>query len=245
VTDEYVKLPNTVQCYTPEYYYFRNIAVIPSFLFWGALVPFILFYVLYKKRHDLEDPEKSEHLFTVMGHLYSGYTRKNFYWGALIIFFKMLMFTLNSVLTVSDTTKCIVYFTLIQLYYELLTRRLPYTSKILYKAEKYCIQSYIITLMLIQLKLGEISINDFDTICEVLILIAAIYGAAYTLWHVVRLYMVAVKEWIELLKEKAKDNKLLALTLDVLREHHTDNDGGRFERNHRRNAICVDRPYPY
>ena len=83
--DKFVKVPNTVQCYTPEYTHCRNVAVIPAFVFWGILVPFTLFYVLYKKRKLLAT---SERLFTVFGHLYKPYTEKAFYWGIFLIYFK-------------------------------------------------------------------------------------------------------------------------------------------------------------
>lgn len=62
VNNEYVKLPNSVERYMPEYIYFRNVAVIPAILFWGVAVPFTIFLILYKKRRLLPF---SENLYTV------------------------------------------------------------------------------------------------------------------------------------------------------------------------------------
>lgn len=239
VDTKYVKLPNTVQCHTPEYNHFRNVAVIPAIIFWGLAVPLTIFLVLYKKRKALV---KSENLCIVFGHLYSRYTEKAYYWGIFIIYFKMLLFTLDSILNLPTNAKLLIFLGLVQIYYELLVKRPPYKEKVLFDAERYCVHAYRLSLLVITFKFCYPDAK-LSLACEIITLMVACAAGSFILIHVGKLYLDKIKEIIEKLKDAVRTKKLLKMTLRALREYHDQKDEIKFKKNRRRNGMIVERPY--
>ncbi len=231
---KFVKLPNSVECFTPEYNHFRNIAVIPALVFWGIAVPLTIFLLLYKNRKILV---VSEDLFTIFGHLCRGYVQEAYYWGIVIIVFKMLIFTLNSLLAVPDTVKCMIFLVLVQIYYEILVRIPPYKKQFLFNAELSCVNTYRVTLMVITLKLSYRG-EKMGIACDIVVLLAAIFTGTFILVHIAKLYLDFIKAKIKLFKEKQE-------TLRILREYHLEKGEKKFEKYHRRDGICIQRSSRY
>ena len=192
--------------------------------------------ILFKKRKDLV---RSEALCVVFGQLYSGYTERAFYWGILIIVLKMLMFTLNSVLTVHDTTKSVIFLCIVQIYYELLNRMTPYNDKILLRAEKFCIFAYRINLISILVKLPYQN-QGLSTACDMIGLTTSVLVGAFILFHVAKLYLETAKKFVKTLQERREDRKTLQKTLAALREYHIEKGEIQFERRRRRTGIYLE-----
>lgn len=66
----------------PRYEFWKNYFVIPSFVIFGFLIPFSMFYYMYKRKRDLY-----EEIFRYkIGFLLNGYTSINFYWLFYFLF---------------------------------------------------------------------------------------------------------------------------------------------------------------
>ena len=203
--DQFMTDPTTVQCYTPEYISFRNKAVIPALIIWGIGVPLVIFLILFKNRKILPD---SETLNVIFGPLYNIYSEGAYYWGLVIIVCKMTIFTLNSVLTVPEITKCVIFLIVLQLYYELLKRNPPYPQRLLSRCEVYCVHAYRLTLIIVILKLS-VAKEPFDVACDVLILITlALPGTYFVIW-IAKLQFRAMRTKIKTFKEEIKRRKTL------------------------------------
>ena len=154
------------------------------------------------------------------------------------------MFTLNSILVVSEIAKCWAFLIAVQIYYEILVYRPPYREQVLFNAEKYCVHSYRIVLMAIILK----HINGSEGLgiaCDIVAFIAACCARAYILFNVAKLHLDKVKQIIKDFKEAVQTKKLLQRTLKTLQGYHFERDERVFSQYRRRNGMIVERLYQY
>ena len=101
-SDYYIKSRNNIQCYTDRYNWFILTVVLPALLFWTLVVPLAIFLALYTKRKQLFN---SETLRVVLGNFYNPYAKNTYYWGVVIMVFKMTIFILDAVLPTSSMAK--------------------------------------------------------------------------------------------------------------------------------------------
>lgn len=157
----------------------------------------LLFFLFKNKKHL----NSSERLRIVFGGLYSNYTSETYYWGIIIIIFKITMFTLDSILDLSESGKSLVFLMLLHPYYILYKRKRPHLFDDLQRAEKFVILSFIWSLVAVLIK------NNYDhylvsKACDLVMLIANAVGIGYLLYKISFVYLKKVVEVIAKLKEK-------------------------------------------
>ena len=239
--DEYwISAHNNIQCYTDDYYHFRNILVFPGLFFWGLLVPLIIFLFLRAKRKKLFN---SQGFQIVFGNFYNGYQQEAYYWGIIIMNFKMIIFILDSVLTSSQVAKGLVYMCLFHLYYLIFKKKPPYNHIYLNKAEKYCSIAYMVILTLVFFRLTVESTTVQD-ICNVFILLTAVFAGGYILINILWLHISKVIETIDNFKVSRLTKKVLKETLQQLVSYHETNPK-RLDERGRRFPISLDLPPRY
>lgn len=237
LSDEFIKTHNSIQCHTDQYNFFKKLVVVPALTFWAFLIPLGIFVILYKIRNRLY---VSESLRIVFGNLYNSYHERTYYWGIIIIIFKVLIYVLNSILKASPVFKGVLFLWLIQVYFYLLKRKTPYHFRYLYLAENCCCAAYIITLTLVFIRLST-DHYGIKYACSVMIVITVAFAGGYIIVNMLGLYFFTVKGFIQNLKEKRKKKQILLETLASLRSYHAQYPS-RVDRNHRRGAICVNLP---
>lgn len=198
VETRYVSVQASVECGTGEYDSFRYVFVIPALAAWGFAIPLMLLFFLFKNKKHLNS---SERLRIVFGGLYSNYTSETYYWGIIIIIFKITMFTLDSILDLSESGKSLVFLMLLHPYYILYKRKRPHLFDDLQRAEKFVILSFIWSLVAVLIK------NNYDhylvsKACDLVMLIANAVGIGYLLYKISFVYLKKVVEVIAKLKEK-------------------------------------------
>ena len=240
VEDYYIKGHSTVQCYTEEYNFFAKAVVLPSLIFWAVLVPLAIFFSLFMKKRK-KDLFKSESFSIVFGNLYNPYSANAYYWGLVVIVFKMAFYILNSVLRTSSMLKCLIFMVLIHIYYLLFKRNPPYKNKYLMAAEKYCVLAYMTMLTLILFS-GS---NDFEVlkkICSIFIVLVLGLAGGYVLINIFWLYLLKVISIFDQLKKSKIEKELLAQTLQGIEKHHRSNSSLQRPIKERRNAMSIDLP---
>ena len=168
--ESYMKFNRNVKCYTDSYNSFRNYVVIPALIFWGLVVPGIIFLILVCKRAKLTI---SKTLILTMGSLYYGHTDKRYYWGLVIIIFKTIVCVVNPILAVDPKLKSVILVVLFYAYFKLIKTENPYKDSEFYQFEKKSIKIYFLTLFLIIIMIDSTAIMQL--ICLVFIGIANIY----------------------------------------------------------------------
>lgn len=126
VTTQYVSVQTGVECGTEEYNSFKFAFVFPALAVWGSAIPLFLLLLLFKNKKSLPT---SEPLRIVFGGLYSNYANETFYWGIVIIFFKVSMYALDSLLDISDKGKAIMFLLMIHPYFNLFKQKHPHMFK--------------------------------------------------------------------------------------------------------------------
>ena len=236
VQDAYfVKDYNNIQCYTSEYNSFKYKAIVPALLFWGVLVPLVIFLILCKKREKLFKYEKYRIIF---GNFYSAYKEETFYWGVIIMNFKMFLYILSAFLPGDSFTKSLIYICLFHTYYVVLKKRPPYENKTLCKAEEYCVTCYLVLILLSYFKSTASASAAVET-CNVLSYMALVLTGAYLFVKIFELQLIKVLHVVRSLKTLQRDKKIRKETLWELERYHQAN----FQlRKGRRTAISLDLP---
>ena len=243
-SDYYIQSRNNIQCYTDRYNYFIFTIVLPALIFWAFIIPLAIFSALYFRRKQLYH---SLPLRIVLGNFYSPYAESTFYWGIVIMVFKMLIFIFDSVLPSSSMTKGLVFMMVFHIYFVLFKKRPPYDHKYLNLAEKYCSYAYMMILTLAMLE-ASVGSNMFANFCNVAIMACLIGAGGYMLVHIFWLYIIQVWQVIKKFKQQLKDKKVLRATLEALRVYHKVNplvENPNPLASKRRFGICLDLPKRY
>ena len=136
----------SVMCYTDNYNYFRNVAVVPGMVFFVVLLPLIFFLVLLRFRASLQ---QSKTIILGIGTLYRDYTIRRFYWGLIIILLKSLIYIINSVFTFNSTLQGLTLMGVFVGYLLFLKRRDPYRQEGIQKVEIVTMKIYIWVIFLV------------------------------------------------------------------------------------------------
>lgn len=106
--------------------------VIPSLLVYAVIVPGFLFYTLYKRRTNLNNPS----LRMNYGTLYNEYRDSVWYWGIVVMLLKLVLMFIGSTLFDDLKTKALTIFIVIYIYYLMYSKYQPYENKSLFDTEK-------------------------------------------------------------------------------------------------------------
>ena len=235
---EYIVRSNNIECGTPEYNYIRNIIVIPAFLFWAFLLPAGLFIILRINRERLY---VSENLQIILGHLYTSYKQKAFYWGLLLFVMRMGIFIFNALLTKNQTMKNLILLVFFHLYFKFYSKVKPYENESLHQAEKLTIFSYnaILILLLFQ---SYIDIEWIQTVLSTGIIIITTYTNYYILFRVFYLRLIRGVSIVRKFKHRTEDKRILIETLRHLQSLHSDPNSRMKDKNFRRAGISLALP---
>ena len=229
----YIKSQNNIECYTEQYNSFLYPVVIPALVIWGFVIPFAIFIILYRKRKDLYE---SRALRIILGNFYNAYSKEAYYWGVVVMIFKMSLFILDAVLTSSDFTKGIVFILVIHLYFQLFKRRPPYDSDSLNTGEKYCSVAYMVVLTMVLLRVSS-QPEWVNKICDGIIMISVMGAGGYLLINIFWLYVlkvvVAVKKISQRLKNKRTLKDLTTDNQDKTSPYESEKSPAKIEREGR------------
>lgn len=201
----YITTNSNVQCGTDAYLWFRNGVVIPALIFWGFMVPGAILGIMWFKRRRLF---KSEKLRVIFGSYYNNYSPTVFYWGIITIFFKIIMFILDSVITLKETGKSLIVLIVIHVFFALFKRQNPYTSKNLYLAELLVTMSFLMTLTVIFMKnLSEQP--ELRRFYDILMLLANAIPIIYLGIRLLQIYISKFNDLVDKVRGKtpSKDGK--------------------------------------
>ena len=235
--ETYIKTHNSISCSMDGYSSFKRNVVIPALTFWAFIIPLGIFALLYKIRHKLFVWQS---LRIVFGFFYNGYSEKSYYWGVLILIFKLTIYVLNAILKTPLVIKGYIFMAIIQFYFFLLKRKTPYLYKYLYLADKYCCMAYIITLILEFIKLGTES-SGIKEACRVLGVITIVFAGCYMVLIMLWLYSLTLLEMIRKCKRQQKQKQTQQEILELLRVYHNSHPS-HIDRHHRRGGICITLP---
>ena len=233
----FIKAHNSIQCDTDKYNFFKKVVVIPALTFWAFLIPLGIFLILYKIKKRLH---VSESLRIVFGSLYNSYFENSYYWGVVIILFKVTIYVINSIINVSPIFKGVLFMWLIQAYFYLLKKKAPYPCKYLYIAENLCCGAYLITLTLAFIRLST-DHYGIKYACNVMIVITALIPGCYILLNLGGLIFLRIRRIIQKIQDERNQKKILQETLRSLKAYHRTHPS-HVDRYHRRNAIRIDLP---
>ena len=215
---KYVSAIPNISCDTVSYKSFRDSFVVPSLIIWGFAIPLTLFIFLKKNKAKLESSEMMRKIF---GSLYSNYTNKAFYWGLVIMLFKIIMFVLDSVIDLPQAARDMIFLLFIHLYNQIYKYQSPYMHDELIKIERYMIGTFKWTLMFVMFK-DALNIADSSLSGEIfnlLILIANVLFIGYVLIKLSAEYLKKIadlfrkiKLWYINKKQKKKDLNLETTT---------------------------------
>lgn len=236
----YLSSNPSVQCFTEQYNALRKILVIPALVFWGFLIPLIIFLILWKNRRRIFT---SEPLRIVFGNFYNYYTEKSYYWGVIIMNFKVIIFMLNSVMNSTDIFKGVVFMCLFHLYYQLYKRNPPYKHKSLNRAEKMGCLAYMVVLTVIFLKMTVENVA-IKRICDILIFMTIVVVGGYILLGI----LLSKSDEILALYDKLKFKRIRAQRkkqiFDTLKSYHKQ-QGSHKDKFSRRMGMRVELPQRY
>ena len=237
IDEEYIKTHNIIRCHTDRYNFFKKAMVIPALAFWAFVVPVAIFLILYKIRRRLFD---SRPLRIIFGNLYNSYSEHSYYWGVVIVIFKVTIYVLNSVIRTSPILKAVVFMMIVHLYFHLLKRRPRYNNHCLYLAEKFCCIAYLVTLTLVFIRLST-DISGLKYACSLMIVITLSMALCYILLNILLLYLLTFGDLIQNFVEKRKRKHIISETLESLKTYHKNNPS-HIDRHHRRGGICLQLP---
>lgn len=137
----YINSFSTTQCYTPSYNTFLYNFIIPTVLFWAVAIPSGLFLVLFLKKKKLN----SKPMRITFGAIYNEYRQTSYYWGVLIMVFKVVLLVLTKMFGKDANLKAMIILLFFYFYKKLFTIKRPYYFKGLLLAERLALYSYICT----------------------------------------------------------------------------------------------------
>ena len=137
-----------ISCHSEDYYYFRRMVVYPGLILWGIAIPLSIFLILYQNaRRDCLNLYKSKLMRFTLGSLFVEFKPSRYYWGLVIMVFKVIVYIVQSSVGLSVTSKTMTIAQIFGIYNLLLYfGKNPYNSKDLYKCEKYSMIAYFVTL---------------------------------------------------------------------------------------------------
>ena len=201
----YVVVNPNVECGTDQYIQFRNIIVIPAVVIWTMIVPFVIFLFLRWQRSRLMN---SRRVYVVFGGLYCNYTDRAYYWGIIMIVFKVIVYLLNSVLKTSAFGKGVAIIIVIHCYHKLYRKASPHPFKEVQRAEDYIIRSFQWTLLLILFCTIADGNNALQIVIEVGIAIVNVLAVSYLFFKLFSYHKATVIQLMrKFIKRKAKPEK--------------------------------------
>jgi len=212
----YIATNSNISCDTASYAWYRNSIVIPALLIWGFLVPGAILGIMFKNRKNLFQSRK---IRTIFGTYYNNYAPRVFYWGIVNIYFKIIMFVLDSVLTLDELGKCLILLIVIHCFFALFKRKSPYSNKSLYVADLLTIMSFLCTLTLIFMK----NLSDQDGLrrfYDVVVILANAAPIVYLLFKLLQLYTAKLRATLNKKGKEKKPKKVDAVqsALDEVRK---------------------------
>ena len=199
----YVAANPNVQCGTYEYNLFRYYFVLPSLMAWGFLVPLALILILAKKKTRLME---SKSLFVVFGKLYDNYTPEAYFWGLVVILFKISMFVANSLLKPYNLGRGIVLIIIVHCYFTMYKRFNPHPHKDLARADFYTIRVFMWTILFVLL-IDQLDTPWVHTVCAVFIVMANAIVICYLGLRIAAVYKKTIAPVIEKVKRRLSRGK--------------------------------------
>ena len=189
----YLQRNLAVSCDTNQFRFFRNYVVISGFILWGVAIPLSAFLILHQNRKNLNDKA----LRSSFGSLYNECQEKRYYWGLVIMIFKLIIYAGNSLLQVNNQTKAMILAQIFVVYLTVLHMSgNPYIEKRLFECERTAFTAYFSTMFYIVffIESNLTSVQIFSLIAIIII----------NLWFLIKIGVRILTLYITLAKTKFK-----------------------------------------
>ena len=183
------------ECNTSSYNSFYSWIVVPSICVYFIVVPLTLFLVLYRSRKNLNN----EKLRLTMGMLFNEYRENAYFWGLLIIVFKLLLLSFNQWFSDNIKTKALVLVLIFYMYKLLCSWSQPYSDANMNKAEMQAVYAYLLTVFCSFFFLD----NPYESIqvaCMIVLLVANLIAIGYIGYQMYLLSKDKIKSGLDLIK---------------------------------------------
>ena len=184
----YVYRNEFFECGTRDYNFFSYFLVIPISIYFTFFLTAFLTYNLWKKRKELN------HEFTrvTLGVLYNEFNPETYYWGMLIIAMKVTLIFINNIFRTNVKTKSFVLLGVLTLYNLYLQKKRPYYDPDMFKAEKFTVAAYILTVF------SSALFIDNDTYIKIICLITMVVSNLIAIGFIAKkLYVISRMKIIE------------------------------------------------
>ena len=208
------------QCYSSDYYIFRNFIVIPAFLIYIIVIPSIFIAALFMNRHNLQEPKFRMNF----GALYIEYQPSAYFWGICLMLMKLVLVYLGSTLNYDVKTKALSVFVILYIYYMLYLKFHPYDREALFKTEKRALVAYLVTIFgSIYYKDNTSALSQWLTIVTVTFL--NLYVGGLVLWRVLKMYLLKLRDKIfSIFRRTNKNNDQLDIDFSNVGDENTSYD---------------------
>ena len=143
--NHYIYSELDIQCYDSKYYQFLYAFVLPNLILWVIIFPALFFWIIFKKRHDLDDHA----LRLTMGVLLNGYKKHSYFWGLVIIALKLVIIGISTLLYDDPKTCGLTLFIVFYCYYYCVNKYQPYYSIKANQIEKIIQICFMLTLFFV------------------------------------------------------------------------------------------------
>mgnify|MGYP000945054369 FL=1 len=163
-----------------EYYYkYVDYFVIPHLIIWGPVIVFVLAFILFRYKKSFN----SERMRLVLGGYINEYRLETFYWGLILMCFKLVLMTVANFLSDEEKSKVLITVLIFYLYKRALMRFNPYYEVRLLNAEKYAQYAYFGSIFFLYL----FENNPYTWMkytCLVAIIILNLFVISYIIIHI-------------------------------------------------------------
>jgi len=186
----YLSVDFNIVCWSTDHIYLQLKYTLPALLIWVIGFPCVLFYVLYKNRHDLSSKET----IVKYGLYYIGFNDKSFYWQVMMVNMRRVLYIAIAVSVQSYNKNMFVFFIFFVMYvYMSLTRYMqPYHLLYLNNAEIYSSLATQTTLLFSLFYIQDKQLIS-DTVLEVIFVLMILINSAYLLYWFIKIIPIGLK----------------------------------------------------
>ena len=163
-----------------EYYdQYVNYFLIPNLIVWGPGLAIALAFILLRYRKSFN----SERMRLILGGYINEYREETFYWGLVLMCFKLVLMTVANFLSNDQKSKVLITVALFYLYKRALMRFNPYYEENLLNSEKYAQYAYFGSIFFLYL----FEDNPYPWLkyfCLVVSIILNLFVITYIIFHI-------------------------------------------------------------
>ena len=161
------------------YYKFITYFALPNLIIWGPGIVFALAFLLFRYRKSFN----SERMRLVLGGYINEYREETFYWGLILMCFKLILMTVSNFLRDDPKTKVLLTVLIFYLYKRALMRFSPYYEEKLLNSEKYAQYAYFGSIFFLYL-FEDNPYRWLKYVCLLVAIVLNLFVITYIVFHI-------------------------------------------------------------